>query len=43
MVVDWIVKTCPRGESELTIIDFPTFHVRKLLLDKLDNSFVRPF
>ncbi|KAK5844853.1 hypothetical protein PVK06_000994 [Gossypium arboreum] len=41
VVANWIVRTCPRGESKLSIIDFPTFHVRKLLLeDKLDNSFV---
>ncbi|KAG8502826.1 hypothetical protein CXB51_000473 [Gossypium anomalum] len=41
MVANWIVRTCPRGESKLSIIDFPTFHVKKLLLeDKLGNSFV---
>ncbi|TYH49989.1 hypothetical protein ES332_D10G174200v1 [Gossypium tomentosum] len=37
-----MVKTCPRGESELLIIDFPTFHVRKLLLENtLGNSFAK--
>ncbi|MBA0698942.1 hypothetical protein Goari_000620, partial [Gossypium aridum] len=26
MVANWIAKTCSRGDSELLIIDFPTFH-----------------
>ncbi|MBA0638637.1 hypothetical protein Godav_025346, partial [Gossypium davidsonii] len=26
MVANWIAKTCSRGDSELAIIDFPTFH-----------------
>lgn len=42
VVDDRIDRTCPREESEHSIIDFPTFHVRKLLLeDKLGNSSVK--
>lgn len=44
MVANWIVKTCLRGDYELAIIDIPTFHGRKLLLeDNLGDFFCKVF
>ncbi|MFQ6651264.1 hypothetical protein Gotur_023695 [Gossypium turneri] len=39
---DWLAKTCPSTEVNLRILDVPTFHVRKLLLeDKFGDPYVR--
>nr|KJB80216.1 hypothetical protein B456_013G086700 [Gossypium raimondii] len=44
MVANSIAKTCSKGDSELAIIDFPTFHGRKLLLaDNLGDFFCKVF
>lgn len=42
IVADWLIKTCTCEDVELRIIDFPNFHVRKLLLeDKICTFHVR--
>ncbi|MFQ6619709.1 hypothetical protein Gotur_000332 [Gossypium turneri] len=42
MAMDSLAKTCTSDDVELRIIDFPNFHVRKLLLeDKIGTFHVR--